>query len=79
MSRSLRTMVAAIALSLSGCASKPPPVPSSQPKLPPPPAGIMKPTEANFLCRIESFLSGKPIEQIEQSGNCKRASDTSQR
>lgn len=64
-------------LLLSACASKPLVIPYDPPRVPRPSAEIMKPIEPDFLCRTESFLSGKAIEQIEQSGSCSTASGTS--
>lgn len=54
-------------LTLAGCSlTKERPVPVFvQPKKVQPPAELMQRHQPNFLCRMQDFLSGKPIEQIE--------------
>ena len=73
----LRLLTLALTLLCAGCATSRAPA-SSPLRLPPPSAESMRAIQPSFLCEMQSFLSGFPVEQIESSCNSKPASESLQ-
>lgn len=69
-------LMLALTMLCAGCATSR--APASDPlRLPPPSAESMRAVQPSFLCEMQSFLSGTPVEQIESSCSYKPASENS--
>lgn len=75
MRKKLLLLMLAFPMLTVGCAT--PSAPGFvQPRLPPPSIESMRPAQPNFQCRMQLFLQGKPIEQIESLCNSEHVNES---